>query len=240
MSTIRRRFHLAASRTHKWLAVLVGVQLLIWFSSGLLMSALPIERVRGEHIAEPKLGLIELPGAATSSPAAVLVEVGQPVRRISLQMLVNRPVFEVELGTGDTRLHDAITAKRLPPIDASTALAIARAAYRLPAAPAAARWLQSGSTEYRGMLPVWQVSFADAESTRIYVAADTGRITAVRTGTWRLYDFFWGLHIMDWKNHEDFNTPWLIAFAAGALLLALAGTALLFMRGPWLKRKRRR
>jgi hypothetical protein len=37
---------------------------------------------------------------------------------------------------------------------------------------------------------------------------------------------------MDWKNHEDFNTPWLLAFATGGLALGLAGTILLFMRWP--------
>lgn len=42
---------------------------------------------------------------------------------------------------------------------------------------------------------------------------------------------------MDWSEHEDFNTPWLRAFAAGGLLLAIAGTILLYLRWP---RKRRR
>ena len=44
---------------------------------------------------------------------------------------------------------------------------------------------------------------------------------------------------MDWKNHEDFNTPWLLAFAIGGLLLGLAGTILLFMRWPMVRRKAR-
>jgi hypothetical protein len=71
------------------------------------------------------------------------------------------------------------------------------------------------------------VTFTDPDSTRVFVTADTGRIVAVRTGTWRLYDFFWGLHIMDWKNHEDFNTPWLLGFALGGLALWLGGAVLL-------------
>jgi hypothetical protein len=72
----------------------------------------------------------------------------------------------------------------------------------------------------------------------VFVAVDTGKITAVRTGTWRLYDFFWSLHIMDWKNHENFNTWWLLAFAIGGLVLGIAGTVLLFIRWP-LRRKRK-
>ena len=67
---------------------------------------------------------------------------------------------------------------------------------------------------------------------KCFVAAGTGRITAVRTSSWRLYDFFWSLDIMDWKNHEDFNTPWLLAFAIGGQFFGLAGTVLLFMGWP--------
>ena len=51
----RTRFHLAASRVHKWLALIIGAQLLIWFTSGVIMSFLPIEKVhlgRGVEVAE--------------------------------------------------------------------------------------------------------------------------------------------------------------------------------------------
>jgi hypothetical protein len=41
---------------------------------------------------------------------------------------------------------------------------------------------------------------------------------------------------MDWKNHEDFNTPWLLGFALGGLGLWLGGAVLLCMR--WPKRRR--
>ena len=72
----------------------------------------------------------------------------------------------------------------------------------------------------------------------IFVAAETGKITAVRNGTWRLYDFFWSLHIMDWKNHENFNSWWLLTFAIGGLALGVAGTILLFMRWPFRRARR--
>jgi hypothetical protein len=42
--------------------------------------------------------------------------------------------------------------------------------------------------------------------------------------------FFSGLLMSilpNWKNHENFNTPWMMAFAAGGLTLAVAGVVLL-------------
>jgi uncharacterized iron-regulated membrane protein len=47
MSTRRHRLHLGASRLHKWLALIIGAQLLIWFASGALMSFWPIEEIHG-------------------------------------------------------------------------------------------------------------------------------------------------------------------------------------------------
>jgi len=84
--------------------------------------------------------------------------------------------------------------------------------------------------EYRGPLPVWQVQFNDPEGLRIYVSPTTGKVAARRTNTWRVYDFLWSLHIMDYREREDFNHPLLIAFAAGLLVLTLTGAVLLWRR----------
>jgi uncharacterized iron-regulated membrane protein len=74
------------------------------------------------------------------------------------------------------------------------------------------------------------VQFNDPEGLRIYVSPTTGKVVARRTNTWRVYDFLWSLHIMDYREHEDFNHPLLIACAAGLLVLALTGCVLLWRR----------
>src|SRR5690606_2745130 len=38
-----------ASVVHKWLGLLVAVQIVLWIVSGLFFAAFPIERVRSEH-----------------------------------------------------------------------------------------------------------------------------------------------------------------------------------------------
>lgn len=211
----------------------------MWFTSGLVMSLLPIDTVHGDHRinrdAEPALVVSQ----DFAPVAALLASAGAPVRQLQHRMLLARPVVEAQLADGGVRLLDARTAKTLPPVDAGIAARIARGAYRGDVRPALiVEHVDRAGTEYRGALPAWRVSFADPDGTRIYVAAQTGRLTSVRTGTWRLYDFFWGLHIMDWTEHERFNTPWLNAFAAGGLVFGVAGAILLFMR--WPRRRRRK
>lgn len=238
MSSHRYRLHLFASRLHKWLALFIGAQLLIWFASGALMSFLPIDKVRGEHLVDRETVATIPAGTRYADLAAISARAGAPVEAMNWHMAGGRAVVEVTTGRG-IKLFDAATGAPLPPVDASQATAIAKAAWKSAIKPESkASRVTAESPEYRGALPAWRIAFADPDATSVFVAADTGKITAIRTGTWRLYDFFWSLHIMDWKNHENFNTPWLLGFAIGGLIFGLTGTVLLFMRWPF-RRKRR-
>jgi hypothetical protein len=234
----RTRFHLAASRVHKWLALIIGAQLLIWFTSGVIMSFLPIDKVRGEHLVDRDSVVAVPAGIALAPPQRIIAQAGAPVEAMTWHMLDGRAVAEVTTAKG-VRLFDAATGAALPQVDAKLARKIAETAWKAVDKPKSkASFVTKESPEYRAALPAWRIAFADPDHTSIFVARDTGHITAVRTGTWRLYDFFWSLHIMDWKNHENFNTWWLLAFAIGGLLLGLAGTALLIMRWPIRRRRR--
>ena len=92
-----------------------------------------------------------------------------------------------------------------------------------------------------GALPAWRVDFDDGANRSLYVAADTGAVTARRSTLWRVYDFLWGLHIMDWRGHENFNSPLLIVATILALIVTIAGIVLLPSRlglTAWLRRRR--
>ena len=234
----RTRFHLVASRVHKWLALIIGAQLLIWFTSGVIMSFLPIDKVRGEHLVDREIVTPIAADTVLAAPQRIVAQAGAPVQAMTWHMLDGRAVAELTTEKG-VRLFDAATGAALSPVDAKLATRIAEAAWKSVEKPrSTASLVTNESPEYRAALPAWRIAFADPDRTSVFVASETGRITAVRTGTWRLYDFFWSLHIMDWKNHEDFNTWWLLTFAIGGLLLGIAGTILLLMRWPF-KRKRR-
>ncbi len=72
-------------------------------------------------------------------------------------------------------------------------------------------------------MPVWRVDFSTPESLRLYVDPWTAEIVARRTARWRLFDFLWMLHIMDFSERDDFNTPLLQVAAALGLIVALSG-----------------
>src|SRR3546814_3701261 len=75
--------------------------------------------------------------------------------------------------------------------------------------------------------PIWRVPFEDGEGTTLYVSGQDGRVLERRNDTWRIFDFVWMLHIMDYTGRQDFNNPLVIMAGSGGLWIALSGFWLL-------------
>ncbi len=233
-----QKTHIRASKIHKWLALFIGAQLLLWFASGVIMSVVPIETVRSEHLVSRKTEKLKsLDGLVT--PEIFSREASGSVVSLRYRSVLGRPVAELENARGETLLYDAITGRNRGQITSEEARSIASRAW-ISGRPniAVVEKVVSSSTEYRGALPAWRVD--TDEDVSIYVPLSTGEIAAVRSTTWRVYDFFWGLHIMDWQNHENFNSWWLVVFALGGLTMSLSGLTLLIKRWPFRRRRKLR
>jgi hypothetical protein len=231
-----------SGKIHKWLALLMAIQILFWFVSGLFFAAIPIERVRSEHlIAEAPAAPIPLADAAVGLQRVATNGAG-PGERIELRSMMGRPIALVTGGTARPRLYDLGSGRQLSPVPASLAVAIAERDHVGDTRAVGARLVTEASPEYRGALPAWRVDFEGDRAVSLYVAADTGAVSARRSTLWRTYDFLWSLHIMDFKNHEDFNTPLLIVATALALVMVVTGIILFPSRlgyNAWRRRRRR-
>ncbi|WP_119678812.1 2Fe-2S iron-sulfur cluster-binding protein [Indioceanicola profundi] len=213
---------------HKWLGLLVGLQLLAWVGSGAVMSLLDHQAVSGHSVSRPQpapvLGRTQPVAELSALPAAL----GRPeVRSLRLRPLLDRWVYEAVLPDGTLRL---LSAEDLSPVavDEALALEIARAGYAGPGPVSGVAALTAPVQELRKHEgPVWRVDFADEDATAVYVDGGTGRILAHRTDSWRLFDIAWMLHIMDYRGREDFNHPLIIAAAIAATWLALTGLVML-------------
>ncbi len=223
------KLSIVMTKIHKWLALIVGLQLLLWVLGGLVMSWFPIENVRGEHNIREDESLIITVEDNLLSIADFLESIG-PVSRIELKPLLGKPTYQVLTTEGSTLLFDANTGESLSPLPEELSLQIASADFAGEAGALSTTMLEQGNSEYRGPLPVWQVVMNDAEDTRLYVSPSTGDVIARRNATWRLYDFFWMLHIMDYKNRTDFNNPLVIFASILALVATISGIWLIFYR----------
>ena len=215
--------HRSFLRWHVWLGWLIGVPLIIWTTSGLLMVAQPIEQVRGNHLRS------EQPALYPIIAVAPMLE-GRQTKSLSLQQNTLGPFWVITDADGGKRRADAATGELLPSIAAADASAIAIAARAGNAAIESVEKfaVDSAPLDLRRDRPSWRVAFED--DARFYIDADTGELLAVRTKFWRVFDFMWGLHIMDLQTREDSNHPILIGSAALALFGSILGFVMLFTR----------
>ncbi len=216
-------------RAHKWLALIVGIQIFLWVLGGFAMSLMPIERVRAEHTIAPAPDYALPLGQVLAPERAAAIAGLAGIQAATLTRWHDGPVWRFEAGDR-TFVVDALSGLRRTPLNAQTARAVAAAGYAGNAEIVAVEYFAEPTFEYRRDHPAWRVSFDDGEGTRLYVNAATGEIDARRNDMWRVFDFFWMLHIMDYKERENFNHPLLIAMAGLALFTVIAGLALLAVR----------
>jgi len=216
-------------RWHIWTGWLVGIPILLWVISGLVMVWKPIEEVRGSDLLRPSPE-VRLPGPPIPPNVA-----GVPLKSLTLEPRAAGPRWVIKLPGGMTRLADPLTGLLVPPISAADARGEVEARYtgastvRSVARTAA----DDPPLDLRRPVSTWRVSMNDG--TRFYVDAGSGEIIATRTRWWRFYDLMWGFHIMDLKTREDTHNPLIIGLGIAALAMSVLGAILL---PKALKRKR--
>ena len=230
-----------SAKVHKWLALVMMIPILFWFVSGLFFAIFPIERVRSEHMMAEQPAR-PVPFGVAADGLLRLGSAGVTGDRIEVRMLLDKPVALVTPHQGRPRLYDLSTGRPLSPIPGTMAVTIAERDHVGDHRARRIERVTEESTEYRGALPAWRIDFDDGANRSLYVAADTGAVTARRSTLWRTFDFLWSLHILDFKNHEDFNTPLLIIATALGLVVIVTGIVMFPARlgyNRWRRRKRR-
>ncbi len=217
---IIRRFHL-------WVGLLLGIQLALWTFSGVVMSWFHIDLVRGDrarfHVSAP-----ELEASAYASPGGVIAQM-EGVTSLELRSFMNRPVYEVS-GFNGVALFDASTGEKLSPISENTARAVAKQDYVGKGKIVKLKLMHETPYEYRREKPVWRADFDDNLHTRIYISPSTGEVASRRNDVWRIYDFFWMLHIMDYDGRDDFNNLFIRIASGAAFLFAISGLIMVVMK----------
>jgi len=238
-------------KIHRWLGLLMAIQIIAWMASGLWFSLYPIEQIRGEHLTRPAEPLAVGEGAepfGEAPPASLLrqaldahFEGPWTLQTAALMRREGEVVWRVS-GTHDERPFTRLVGAEgvLPPLAQDDVVRLARERVLDPGAVRDVEWLEQAppDSEVRGRpLPLWRVSFEQPESLNLYLDPWTGEIAARRTGRWRVFDFLWMLHIMDFEARDDFNHPLLQIAAFLGLVIALGGVVLWALTTPLFRRR---
>lgn len=219
-------YRAALRRWHRLLAWLVAIPMAFWLVSGFFMAARPIAEVRGDHIMRPA------PAIMLASPPVLPDLVGLPIEKLSMESRAAGPRWVVRIkGVAAPRLADPATGAWLDPGSAADAVREVTARYLGKGKVVQVRKVTRDEylLEARRRIDGWRVELDNAE--HFYVEAGSGEIVAHRSRHWRIYDWLWGLHIMDLQGRQDPHNPWIVTMSALSLLLLTAGIAMLVLGG---------
>jgi uncharacterized iron-regulated membrane protein len=172
-------------KIHRYISLLISIQLLLWTVSGLYFSFNKIEKIRGDHYYQ------EVDKSNTSADYD------------TVKMITKNNAFSI----------------------------ILERTFLLPVELEVISESKKGS-EYRGMeLPIYKVTAKNMKDSHINIYQNpySGEILAIRSQSWRVWDFMWGIHIMDWVERDNINNALLKFFSFLALITSITGI-FLFMR----------
>ena len=215
-----------ARRAHKWIALVVGVQALLWMLSGLYMTVISIDIIHGDHLVQA-----DVKPLSTLAPLIdfnALAEQYPGLTTFRLKRFMNREVYELRQADTIT-LIDARSGARLSPLSDAMVRQLAQSLYRGKAPIQMVELVTKAPQEVATRpVPMWRVEFADNNETTLYLSAQTGELLAKRHDLWRWFDFLWMLHIMDYDERTDVNNTLFRVAASLGLVFALSGLWLLF------------
>ena len=248
--------HFYIRKSHRYLGLLLGIQFLLWTIGGLYFSWNDIDEVHGDF--QMKRVPLLSSDIKLVSPSIVLDSI-KKIHRIdslvSIQLIdiLGKPVYQVRcisaLHNMQTHtdhhdlmnhLADAQTGQLRSPLSEQDAVAVAKRHFVDEAKVIKIEKVDSihSHHEYRsGELPAYAISFEHPSKTTVYVATELGTVQKFRNDKWRVFDFLWMLHTMDYEGRDNFGNILLRAFSVFGLITVLSGFLLYFISSKSVKRK---
>ncbi|MFB2735645.1 PepSY domain-containing protein [Shewanella mangrovisoli] len=227
---------------HKWLGLIVGLQLLIWVVTGLAFNLiddrfLDANPYRTTHkTASPATALAPTENLLQQYQAEGIIE-------LKLTSVLERAVYALTT-TQRTRWFWADSLKPLS-LTNTEILAIAKQSYS-GSGELSAPQILTHETPFDASGPVAMLTAADEVGTRIYIDTASGAVLAHQNRQSDLKDLLFMLHFMDYApdNGIGFNHLLVQVVSIASLLLGLSGIYILghkFHQGqlslPFLRRK---
>jgi len=229
---------------HRWLSLVVSVQLLAWSIGGFMFSILDIDNVHGDFEKNDQTPIAIRAEQIEVSPAEALKLAKKlkdtPVTSLRLRERFGRTVYECfDEKNKPIGAIDAQTSEVLAEITEDEARLAAMNDFKPEAEISSLKYLEGEPPlEHRKRaMPIYQVIFDNPKHTHLYISPITGNVLSRRNKPWRIFDFFWMLHIMDYSERDTINHPLLTGMSVFAILTSLTGLLLWCYRIPKRKRK---
>ncbi|MFD3002314.1 PepSY domain-containing protein [Pontibacter toksunensis] len=246
---MNRRTHLRIRRAHRYLGLFTGIQFIFWTLGGLYFSWSDIDEIHGDF---QRKALVNFSSQmALASPALVLEQLPQAdsVKSVRLVEILGEPVYQVVYFANhegevmpQTQLAVARTGALRGSLTEQEAVQMARNSFSEKVEVQQVEYLTEGQVgkhhEYReSPLPAYAVTMQHPTNTTVYVANERGEVLKFRNNKWRIFDFLWMMHTMDYQGRDNFGNLLLRLFSIVGMVTILSGFALYFVSFKGNRRK---
>ena len=191
---------------HRYLSIFISIQLLLWTISGIYFAYNKIELVRGEQYRLP----------------------------LKIEYRIFERLDQMIMEKNDNGIKSYLShpdGLNIGPISSEEAIKIATEKTSLNPIEAELLTKANRGAEYRGRdLPIYRVTTDSQDGVNIYINPMTGSVSAIRSDSWRLWDLFWALHIMDYQDRDNINNLLLKILSILALVTSVSGILLFFVK----------
>ena len=221
-----------ARKYHKWLMAFVGIQFLFWSITGMYMVTMDIHFIHGESLAKSQKAKIDM--VSVDYSIAELVTKYPEASSITLIQSMGKPLYTFVDGEMSKVAISAKTGLPQPLVDEVKAKEIALYYYMDSHEIDSVELISSASVMPPELssrhLPVWRITFDSYSTPTFYINQHTGALVAKRHDYWRLFDWMWRFHIMDYDDGENVSNWFLLLVAAFGLMAAVSGAVLTYFR----------
>ena len=159
---------------------------------------------------------------------------------IKLKRRSEQWVYEIERPIKETLIFDALSGEQRSYLVENEVINIVQSETNLEPINVVLINTPLTGSEFRGRdLPLYKVIVSSPKKGIVYIDPLTGEIVAVRTKLWRAWDFLWSLHIMDYRERDDFSHGLIRVFAILGLLTVLSGMLLWYYSSKYGPEKNR-
>ncbi|WP_448569099.1 PepSY domain-containing protein [Thalassotalea ganghwensis] len=212
---------------HKWLSLVVGMQLLIWLVTGLYFNLMDESKASGNAnriYAEQVISNAEVELIALSD-----IDVDSPIE-VKLIWIQAQPYYQFIFEQGEhsyqkrrSILFNAVTGQEFS-LSKQQALTLAQQSYSGTGRLMTTELTQPPfADDVKQQNAMWKIDVEDENMTTIYLDSVTGQVLRHVNDDARLKDLMLKLHFMDYADSGGFNHWLIIAFAIATLLLSITG-----------------
>ena len=191
---------------------------MLWTISGIYFAFNKIELVRGEQY------IIE------DNPSALDIEslnISSNTKGIEVFKRLNQWIVKVEMNAGFK--YQDLLGNEVYELSPNQAIEVVKLKTTLSPIDVIKINESSARSEFRGRsLPIYKIKTNSSDDSNVYVDVMSGKIVAIRSDSWRVWDFLWGAHIIDYRQRDNINNILLKIFSILALLSSLSGIVLFF------------